>query len=610
MVSKIGKKYKILEEKNIWNNWSEKKIFEKCSRKSDYVDTNIRWMAPLSLWGKLHLGQAYSLFLQDVLIRTYRISGNHIHWFPNFHHSAFLLHIFAQNKAEDIGKVQKNQEEYMREFLREQLKYNKSQLRSMWISCDLKKTQFTLSEEYQAFVRKTFLHLLEEWHVNKENQISYWNKEYQAIVWDTDIRFEIETWKKYRIRYFVDTKKECLIVATPRPDTIFADVALAVNPLDKRYRKLVWKKVIIPIINQVIPLIADERVDMTKDDWVIRITPWHDAFSLIIAKDHNLPLNRFAVDSDGSFTDLAGVFSGKKVFDFFDNIIQYLDDISNLDGWQRCDYKIPYCKKTGVVLETLSMNQWFLRIPQITIDLFSDQLVFDQQKFFPLDKKKLFNSLLQDQSSWCISRQYAIGSKFPIWYDESGKMYVITHEKLKEAHKKSKKTWTKLWLSYLIFSLILDWYLQEEFDIEDLVSALFAESLWESGKTVMEVYLKNILEDEFLVTKVMQNEKEKLLWFVKLASNYKEHEKLITNLLKYLEKSFLIKEDKWWRWSDNITMVLRVALLNKLLLKENIYQTSFIHNLFRDRFGKRMSFGHANGISALLFLCRYTNFRC
>jgi len=647
MSSKIWKKYKISKERLVWDKWVEKKTFEKCPKKSAYIETNLRGMVPLSLWGKLHLWQAYSLFLQDVLVRSYRSSGNFIHWLPNFHHSAFLLHISAQDKSDNINKIQKNKDYFMRENLRKQLEYSKSQLESMWISCDYKQLQFTLSEEYQSFVRRKFLYLLDQWFVSKENQISYWNKEYQTIVWDTDIRFEKEIWKKYRIRYFVDTKKECLIVVTHRPDTIFADVALAVNPLDKRYRKLVWKKVIIPIVNQVIPLIADERVDMTKDDWVIRITPWHDALSLIIAKDHGLPLDQFAIDPDGNFTDLAGIFSGKKLVDFFDNIVQYLDDISNLDWWQRSEHLVPYCKKTWVVLETLSMNQWFVHIPQVTIDLFSDQLAFDQQKFFSPENKILFENLLQDQSSWCISRQYTIGSRFPIWYDDVKKMYIITHEKLKDAYKKSKKTWTKLWLSYLIFSLILDGYLQEGFDIEDLVWALFAESMWEAGKTVMEVYLTNTLEDEFLVTKVMQKERDKLLELVELSSDYQNHEKLITELLKYLEKSFLVKNEKWWNyvfkvasivrkktltqevaafdsyfygllylvklrekypankfdllplfvwWNDHVAMALRVSLLNKLLLKEDTYQTSFIHNLFRDRFGNRMSFAHENGI--------------
>lgn len=172
-------------------------------------------------------------------------------------------------------------------------------------------------ENVSSKVRVLFEEYYKKSLIYKSKEIVYWNMQYQTLIGKDDIRFEKEERDIFRIKYFVDTKKDCMVIATHRPDTIFADVALAVNPMDKRYKKFVGKKVIIPIINKAIPMIADERIDMTKDNGVFRITPGHDLMSLEIAKDHNLPLDQYAIDRDGKFTELAGVFGGQNVTEFF-----------------------------------------------------------------------------------------------------------------------------------------------------------------------------------------------------------------------------------------------------------------------------------------------------
>lgn len=152
--------------------------------------------------------------------------------------------------------------------------------------------------------------------------------------------------KQYNVRYFVDTKNISLIVPTLRPETIFADVALAVHPDDKRYKKLIRTKVIIPIINKAIPIIADESVDPTKGTGIIRITPAHDKQSLIIAQKNNLAIDKFAIDKSGCFTKCAGDFCGKNVSEFIKNIIKNLDDIHNLESVSNEEAEVVINRKT------------------------------------------------------------------------------------------------------------------------------------------------------------------------------------------------------------------------------------------------------------------------
>lgn len=193
----------------------------------------------------------------------------------------------------------------MMQYLLDKKRDFSKSIKKMGLSFDSQHEIFALSETYSRMLRQIFGKLYTSGSIYEDRELTYRNKQYQTVVGENDIKFVAKKMKKYRIRYFIDTKKESLVVTTFRPDTIFADVAVAVHPMDKRYKKFVGKKVIVPIVNKAIPIISDERVDMTHEDGVKRITPGHDAFSLELAKDHNLSLNRYAVDHDGNFTELA-----------------------------------------------------------------------------------------------------------------------------------------------------------------------------------------------------------------------------------------------------------------------------------------------------------------
>jgi len=599
MIQKFGKKYQPNLENTIIKKWELNKCFLFSWKKSVYSESKFWWMLPISLLEKFHMGQLYSLYLQDVLVRSHRLFWRFVYWVPAFHHSSFLLHILAKDtmssSEEDFSKSQKKK--YYQWSKTKILEYKDSfvkQMNLLGLSCDWNNTYFSLSEDYTNFVRETFSSLFYNDLIIQETQVTYRNKEYQTVVWEMDIDFEIEDSKKYRVRYFIDTKKDSVVVVTERPDTIFADVALAVNPLDKRYRKFVGKKIIIPIINVAIPLIADERVDMTQDDGVVRITPGHDAFWLEIGKDHGLDLTKFAIDTSWNFTELAWVFHGKPVVDFFDNIVQYLWDISNLDGEFSIKRSLPYCKKTGILLEPMAIEQWFVRAPSYVLDKFSDMLAFDEFSFYPSDVRDEFEDLLKEQSYRCVSRHYDGGQKLPVWYLENGEMVVVDNEKLLTLFAQKWKKSESILLSLIVYNLILDSRLSNNFMIDDLVDVLFSESIKNKKMSTLEVYIEVLwwgLEN----VQVSKDIKE-LQGLVKLFDNIKKHDLLIEKLVLLLESSFLISNDVkyyFWDWAD--------CFGSKVVRQEELsFGTNFVYVLFAMFFSQQV--GVETGLEDLRLL--------
>lgn len=183
------------------------------------------------------------------------------------------------------------------------------------------------------------------------------------MVSNEEVDHREEEGKLYYINYFVEGKGHSITVATTRPETMFADVAVAVHPQDKRYKKHIGKNVLIPLINRPIPVIADEYVDITFGTGALKITPTHDANDFEVAKRHDLPLDQFAFDKDGVFTDLAGeLFAGKAVADFGSNVVEYLSDIQNLDHIEDHTHTVPYCERTGCRIQPMLSQQRFMDV--------------------------------------------------------------------------------------------------------------------------------------------------------------------------------------------------------------------------------------------------------
>jgi valyl-tRNA synthetase len=280
--------------------------------------------------------------------------------------------------------------------------------------------------------------------------------------------------KQYNLRYFVDTKNISLIVPTLCPETIFADVALAVHPDDKRYKKLLKNKVIIPIINKTIPIIADESVDPMKGTGIMRITPAHDKKSLMIAQKHNLKIDTFAIDKSGCFTKSAGDFCSKKASEFVKNIIKNLDDIHNLESTKYIETEVAVHKKTNEKARPLLCNQLFMKTEK-EVNAIEEALQEKKLRIIPQEYEEILQNTIKTMEYRPVTKEDSKGYSLPLWKSKSGKNYFISdNEILNLPAKKTKNKFTIL--SLIIFNLIVDRRIKEHFSIEECIDLLLSKS--------------------------------------------------------------------------------------------------------------------------------------
>lgn len=411
---------------------------------------------------------------------------------------------------------------------------------------DIDNKNITYSEKNTNFVRNLFVQLVEEWRIYEDCSINYRSIQEQKTLSTEEIERKKSQIKQYNIRYFIDTKNISLIVPTTFPETIFADVALAVHPDDKRYKKLTKNKVIIPIINKAIPIITDESVDPTKGTWIMRITPAHDKKSLIIAQKHGLETNRFAIDKNGCFTDTAGDFHGKNANEFIKNILKNLDDIHNLESTNSCETEIAINKKTGEKARPLLCNQLFIKTDK-EVEYMQAAIQEENIQILPEENKSKIESIIKTIEYRPVTKEDAKGYSLPFWKSKSGKKYFIA-----DAHfftlpaKKTKNKFTVL--SMIIFNLLVDRRITSFFSIEECIDVL----LWKSRtgeQTTLEAYIELFSET--------------------LPRGYAKEISELKKIIEYTEKDLSKNTGKWpstsEKFSDVLTNILEksIAITNK-----------------------------------------------
>ena len=427
---------------------------------------------------------------------------------------------------------------------------------------DIDIDNITYSERNTNFVRNVFVDLVEEWKIYEDCSINYRSINEQKTLGNEEVETKTIKTKQYNLRYFVDTKNISIILPTLWPETIFADVALAVHPDDKRYKKLIKNKVIIPIINKSIPIITDDSVDPTKGTGIIRITPGHDKQSLMIAQKNQLKIDSFAIDKTGCFTKLAGDFCGKNAKEFTKNIIKNLDDIHNLESTKIVEVPMTIEKKTWEKAWPLLCNQLFI----INENTTTIQTNIQEKKIsiLPEEYKEKIIQTIESIHHRPVTKEDSRWYSLPVWKNKSGKKYFISDNNF--LNLPTKKTKNKLTvLSLIIFNLIVDGRLKEQFSIEECIDILLSKSRTGQQST-LEVYLELFTETlprwyskEFAEIKKILEQVEKLkIEKTKIQTKKKwlpQFEKLCTILTNILEKSIaIVNNKKWYYWFDIHTL--------------------------------------------------------
>ena len=418
MKQDFPKSYNYKDESSLYNFWMEKDYFSPDSvlaRRAElgYEVKDESFMIPLpppNVTGKLHVGHAMMVAVQDTMVRQARMSGYKTLWLPGTDHAAIATQSVVEKKlsAKGTSRFDLGRDKFLdevRTWVGEHRGHITGQLRSLASSLDWSREQYTMSESLSRSVRQAFSTL---YHNNKIYQDWYvvnWSPGAKSVVSNEEVNHEEQEGKLYYINYFINGKKHFITIATTRPETMFGDVAIAVNPQDRRYKKFIGKEVLIPLVNRPIPVIADEYVDMTFGTGALKITPAHDPNDFEVAKRHDLPMGHFSFDQDCIFTKEAGEeFAGKPIADFTENVINYIDDIGNLDRVETYMNSVPYCDRTKCRIQPMLMKQWFMKTDTAADKLLhwldEDELTVHPQRF-----DKTVRHWLENIRPWCISRQ-------------------------------------------------------------------------------------------------------------------------------------------------------------------------------------------------------------
>lgn len=565
MTQPFPKHYNIAWEGDIYTSWVDHGYFHpetvaNYRQKHEWMNRDESYtimLPPPNVTGKLHIGHAMMVAVEDVMVRYARMNGYRTLWLPGTDHAAIATQSVVAKRLESDGidRFDLGRDHFLdkvRDFVAEHRWHITGQLSSLGASLDREREQYTLAEWPARAVRYAFQKLHKKGKIYQDNYVVNRSSAAQSVVSNEEVEHREEVWKLYHINYFVEWKKHFLPIATTRPETMFADVAIAVHPQDKRYKKYIGRNALIPYINKPIPIIADEYVDVSFGTGALKITPTHDPNDFEVAKRHNLSMDQFAFDENNVFTDTAGeLFAGKKVDDFTENVIEYLKDIGNLDHIEEHTHTVPYCERTGCRIEPRLSTQWFMdvehaadkclhRLDEWDVTIYPDRYEATARKQY-----------LEQIRPWAISRQIWRWHRIPVRTSESGEVFVLSEDDVLRRWKETKQS--NPIVAMMIANLVADQRLHEVWWLDDLIDVLFGPSLTPQKGSVIEQYLA-------MYRTKFANDKELLPYVVAISdlfAQWQESDEVVEDLanqvLQWLEEAIgivrLPKQRYSYDWS-------------------------------------------------------------
>ncbi len=414
----MEKKYnpKSFEDK-LYREWEESGCF-KAVRDDKKVPFTVM-MPPPNITGQLHMGHAMDETLQDTIVRFKRMQGYCTLWLPGTDHASIAteLKIVEDMKKEGLTKADVGREGFLERAWKWKEKYAGricDQLRKLGSSCDWSRLTFTMDEKCSKAVREVFVNLYKKGLIYRGDRIINWCPCCKTALSDAEVEYAEESGNFWHIKYFVEGGDFFLEVATTRPETLFGDTAVAVNPKDKRYKHLIGKNVILPVVNKLIPIVGDEHADMEFGTGVVKITPAHDPNDFEVGLRHNLPVVRIMND-DGTMNEGAGKYCGLDRYECRKRLVKDLEESGLLVKVEPHTHNVGHCYRCGSTVEPIVSKQWFVKMEPLArpaIDAVMDKKV----TFVPERFAKTYYNWMENVKDWCISRQLWWGHRIPVWY--------------------------------------------------------------------------------------------------------------------------------------------------------------------------------------------------
>ncbi|UER67885.1 valine--tRNA ligase [Borrelia sp. BU AG58] len=457
MNSNVSKKYDFnIFEDEIYKKWIENGVFKpNCSFKPKFSMV----APPPNVTGILHMGHALNFALQDILIRYKRMKGNDTLWLFGTDHAGIATQSVFEKQLKDLGKNKDNftREEFVDEIFKLKDKHREiiiSQIRKLGASYDHSRERFTLDDGFCSAVNKAFVDLYNKGLIYKGEYLVNLDPGSGSVVSDEEVEYKEVFGKIYFIKYLLDDD-DFIEVATTRPETMFADVAVAVNPIDNRYKALIGRYVRVPIVNRRVKIIGDSYVDMEFGSGALKITPAHDPNDFEIAKRHYIPRINILTQRGKLNENVPIEYQGLSVADARSRIEKDLKDKDLLIDVRNHKHQVGHCHRSGEIIEPYLSNQWFVKMKPLA-DSALEALEKGEIRFYPKRWENTYRHWLLNIKDWCISRQLVWGHRIPAWYDcDTGEVIVSAlNPSLSEEYKDRRftresdvlDTWFSSWL--------------------------------------------------------------------------------------------------------------------------------------------------------------------
>ena len=430
--------HKIVEKK-IYSLWEKKKCFKPIKNKKNKKFVIV--IPPPNVTGSLHMGHALNNSIQDLLIRYHRNKGIETLWQPGTDHAGIATQLVVEKQLNEknIKKQDLGRDKFINEIWKWKRKSGNAitlQLKKLGSSCDWSRERFTMDKGLSQAVTKVFVELYNKKLIYKDLKLTNWDPKLKTAISDLEVNQKDVNGKLYYIKYYLEDSNDFLVIATTRPETLFGDTAVAINPSDERYLKYLGKKIKIPISNRSVEIISDVYADPTQGSGVVKITPAHDYNDYDVGKRNNLELINI-MNKDGTLNKNVPInYQNLDRFEAREKLIKELNNLEQIEKIDDIKHTVPFGDRSGVVVEPLLTKQWFVDAKKIAKNAIA-KVKNEETVFYPENWSKTYFQWMENIEPWCISRQLWWGHQIPAWYTKNNE--IIVAENKKEAEKIARK---------------------------------------------------------------------------------------------------------------------------------------------------------------------------
>ena len=400
--------------------WEERKFFHDDVDESRAPYSVV--IPPPNVTGQLHMGHALDNTLQDILVRYQRMCGKNTVWVPGCDHAGIATQAKVEEalRAEGTNRFELGREKFLERVWRWKEKYGDRimyQLRMLGASCDWDRERFTMDEGCSRAVREVFVSLYEQGLIYQGTRITNWCPSCTTAISDIEVEHETEEGHLWHLRYRIEGTDDYVEIATTRPETMFGDTGVAVHPDDERYKGLVGKRLILPVVERRIPLFADAYVDPSFGTGAVKVTPAHDPNDFEMGLRHNLE-QIVVIHADGTMGEGAGKYAGLDRYECRRQLVKELGEIGALVRTEKHEHAVGHCSRCKTIIEPLISKQWFIRMEELAGPALA-AVREGKIRFIPERFTKIYENWLENIRDWCISRQLWWGHRIPAWHCET-----------------------------------------------------------------------------------------------------------------------------------------------------------------------------------------------